>query len=277
MIGKLFRRIRPGHNPSEDWTAPLPRPSRPVCLIGDIHGQLGLLEDLLAQIAIQPGYKTARIVVLGDMIDRGPDSAAVIARLMAQKRTEPDRWICLMGNHERMMLDFLADPAKAHRWLRHGADATLLSYRVNTTPDRPQLTAQELRRNMPTEQYDWLNSLPLIWQGEPDLAAVHAAADPSRGLDRQKDHDLLWGHADFATKPRRDGYWIAHGHIITPEPVAHSGRISVDTGAWRNGVLTAAWLDADGLRFLQAKGHTSAGIAAKPAFTSDQAPLILRK
>ncbi|MDO5631458.1 MAG: metallophosphoesterase [Paracoccus sp. (in: a-proteobacteria)] len=234
---------------------PLPRPGQPVCLIGDIHGRLDLLDSLLAKIAAQPGYHLARIVVLGDMIDRGPDSAHIIARLMAKTRAAPDRWTCLMGNHERMLLDFLADPVQGRRWLRHGAAATLKSYHITDLLDRPRLAAQELRRNMPVEQYEWLNSLPLIWHGEPDLAAVHAAADPSRGLDRQKDHDLLWGRADFTAKLRGDGCWIGHGHVISPNPFAESGRIAVDTGAWRSGILTAAWLDAEGLRFIQAIGQ----------------------
>lgn len=254
MIGWLRSRIRSLSAARQPWSFPLPRPSQPVCLIGDIHGRLDLLDQLIHLIAAQPGSETARVIILGDMIDRGPDSAQVLARLIDQTQQAPDRWICLMGNHERMMLDFLADPVKSRQWLRHGAESTLQSYGISIEINRPRATADKLRDAMPSVHLDWLNNLPLIWTGEPGLAAVHAAVDPTRPLHKQKSTDLLWGRTDFTQQPRDDGCWIGHGHVITASPFAKNGRISVDTGAWRSGILTAAWIDTDGLRFLQAKG-----------------------
>ncbi|MDO5703486.1 MAG: metallophosphoesterase [Paracoccus sp. (in: a-proteobacteria)] len=252
MIGWLRSRIRPPA--AQQGFPPLPRPSQPICLIGDIHGRLDLLDQIIGLIAAQPGSETARVVVLGDMIDRGPDSAQVLSHLIGKTRKAPDRWVCLMGNHERMMLDFLADPGKSRQWLRYGATATLHSYGIGIGIDRPLAVAEKLREAMPADHIDWLNGLPLIWTGEQGLAAVHAAADPARRLNKQKATDLLWGHPDFIHRPRRDGCWIGHGHVITAQPFTANGRISVDTGAWRSGILTAAWMDADELRFIQAKG-----------------------
>ena len=124
MIFRLGSWLRRRSKDPQAFTAPLPRPERPVCIIGDVHGRADLLEDLLGQIAAQPRYPEARLIAVGDLIDRGPDSPAVIERMMAL--TADPRAICLMGNHERMMLDFLDDPAASTRWLNHGAETCLL-------------------------------------------------------------------------------------------------------------------------------------------------------
>lgn len=100
---------------------PLPQSDPPVCVIGDIHGRLDLLDALLVQIAKQPAYDKARLIFVGDLIDRGPDSAGVLARVHALHTAHPDRVICLMGNHERMALDFLENPARhGRRWIAAG-------------------------------------------------------------------------------------------------------------------------------------------------------------
>ena len=250
--------LRRGKQPAAA-TPPPPRPDAPICVIGDVHGRMDLLEQMLNRIASQPGADRARVILVGDLIDRGPDSAAVVARVMAGTEAAPDRMFCLMGNHERMMLDFLADPVTGRRWLNHGAEATLRSYGVTMPINRPQAVAREFRARLPAAQHQWLANLPLIWTGEPGFTVVHASADPARPLDRQRPDDLLWGTPSFADRPRGDGVWVAHGHIVMPEPIAAEGRISTDTGAWRSGVLTAAWLDRDGLRFLQVRGTPAEG------------------
>ena len=244
MIRGLIGRLR---GAPAGVVPPLPRPEVPICLIGDIHDRLDLLEPLIAQIAAQPGVGQVRVVVLGDMIDRGPDSAGVLARLRALHRDQG--WCCLMGNHERMMLDFLADPAAHRRWLGFGAEATLASLGVTGPRDRPRALAEALAARLPAETLAWLQALPVFWQAER-IAAVHAGADPSRPLAGQPPRNLIWGHPDFGQRPRRDGLWIARGHVIHDAPVAADGILSLDTGAWRGGPLTAAWLDRDGLRFL---------------------------
>lgn len=228
---------------------PLPRPDRPLCLIGDIHGRLDLLNTLIARIGDQPGADNVHVIVLGDMIDRGPDSAGTLTRLMGMGQTHG--WTCLLGNHERMMLDFLAAPAKNSRWLEHGAATTLASFDVVARLDRPLATATELTAKMPPPMLAWLRTLPAYWMGD-GIAATHAGADPTRPIDRQPARNLIWGHPDFGQKPRKDGLWVARGHLVHGEPTAADGIISVDTGAWKGGPLTAAWLDRDGLRFLQA-------------------------
>ena len=244
--------------------APLPQPDTPVCIIGDVHGRRDLLEALLEQIDTRAAGQPFRLIFVGDLVDRGPASADVLALVFARCQATPEQTLCLMGNHERMMLDFLADPA-AHgpRWLRAGGGETLSSYGLSpwSTPkgiapqDRLPAMAEALRTALPEGMEDWLTALPLIWQEGP-LVVAHAALDPARAPEAQKDHTLIWGHPDFLKRARRDAIWVAHGHTIMEEAHAQDSRIAVDTGAWRSGRLSAAWLDQTGLSFIQATEST---------------------
>ncbi|MCQ0969696.1 metallophosphoesterase [Paracoccus sp. TK19116] len=247
LIHRLMARL---HGGAASVVPPLPRPDQPLCLIGDIHGRSDLLDLMLQRIAQQPGGEDAHIIALGDLIDRGPDSAGVISRLMDEQATRPAHVTVLMGNHERLMLDFLADPVRNPRWLHFGAADTMRSYGIEPATDRPALAAEVLRNAMPQSHRDWLTNLPLYWEGD-GLVAVHADADPSRPLSRQSEDVLLWGRDDFGRRRQNPPCWIAHGHVIQEQPYALSGRIALDTGAWKTGTLSAAWLDADGLRFIQ--------------------------
>jgi serine/threonine protein phosphatase 1 len=235
---------------------PLPRPTTPICVVGDLHGMAELLHAMLALIAAQPGGPTARIVFTGDIIDRGPASASVLTTLRHLCQTDPAHHICLMGNHERMLLDFLADPAKSgKRWIAAGGGETLISFdliaRISapTPATRYTALANALRTALPDGLPEWLASLPLYWQ-EAGFAVVHAGADPALSLPDQSPTALLWGHHQFLTTPRPDGLWIAHGHTIAPEVSIANGRIAVDTGAYQTGILSALWLDNDGARVL---------------------------
>lgn len=234
---------------------PLPRPQPPICIIGDLHGRADLLELMLTRIANQPQTAQARLVFVGDMIDRGPDSAAVLTRLQGLCRADPARCICLMGNHERMLLAFLAAPTgPAKRWLNVGGLETLASFgisgrRLPGAQSQHLLRLSEaLHQAMPSGQVAWLRQLPLFWQSE-GLAVVHASAAPDLPMAAQPEAALLWGY--HKPTPRPDGLWIAHGHIITAAAQIENGAINVDTGAWRSGRLSAVWLDAEGASVLQ--------------------------
>ena len=252
MIRRILSRLRTSGRASP----PLPRPETPVCLIGDIHGRADLLSGLLATIAARPGGDRARIVVLGDMIDRGPDSARVLGELAAMTPAGGGRLTCLMGNHERMMLDFLAAPEANRAWLRHGGAATLAAFGVAPGGD-PERLAADLGAALSPALLDWIATRPFFWR-QGNLAAVHAGADPRLPIERQMEETLLWGHADFGRMARRDGIWVVHGHVVTETaPQIGRGTIGVDTGAWSRGVLSAAWFDADGLDILTARDATS--------------------
>jgi serine/threonine protein phosphatase 1 len=239
-----------------------PRPESTTYVVGDIHGRADLLELLLGLIdAHIGGTDTMRpqLVFLGDYIDHGPESAETLARMRELTRDFPESVICLMGNHERMMLDFLTDPVtRGPRWLREGGAATLWSFRIDPQPIQSSGKAEDFRdaakrleAAMPEGLRDWLANLPLSWRSG-NLWTVHAGADPAHPMDAQSARVLLWGHPEFEAVPRADGSWIAYGHTEMERPVYEDGRIALDTGAWRTGRLTACALRPDGRHdFLQ--------------------------
>ena len=234
-----------------------PRPDRPSFLIGDIHGRADLLELMLEGIDTYIGGIPAadpQLVFLGDYIDFGPDSLEVLERLRELSTSFPDNVTCIMGNHERMLLDTLAHPAKrGPRWLRSGGVATLRSLGLDPGPltDQPEGLANALTRTLPEGMIDWLSQRPLTWTSGT-LCATHAGADPYRPLAEQNARVLLWGHPELESRARMDGNWIAYGHHRVDEPVLQDGRIALNTGAYATGKLSACACLPDGhFDFLQ--------------------------
>lgn len=212
-------------------------PDAPVVVVGDVHGRADLLRRLLENVGEYP------LVFVGDYIDRGPESAEVLAMLHAR----PDI-LCLSGNHEVMMREFLADPAgKGSRWLGHGGRQTLHSFGVpSVTRDADSMALQEARdalaEAMGPKMLGWLDDMPAMWMSG-NVAVVHAAADPDRPIDQQNEQTLHWGHPEFMKRPRKDGIWVVHGHTIVANALVQDGRISIDTGAYASGRLTGVLLE----------------------------------
>jgi len=253
-------------SPSADSTAALieEAPSRVpsgarVYAVGDIHGRLDLLEQLLAIIgddvaAGAPGRPT--IVFLGDMIDRGPHSRQVVERIAAGPPAAGPLagagWVALVGNHEDYMLRFLADPAVAPSWLRNGGLATIRSYAGGDPPgDDPTTLRDTLDRALPSDHLRFLGQLPAA-HVEGDYLFVHAGVRPGVALARQECADLLWIREPFLGSAEPFGKMVVHGHTVVPEPDIRPNRIAIDTGAWRTGRLTALALEGAERRFLTA-------------------------
>lgn len=237
----------------EDALAP-PHPARRAYVVGDIHGRLDLLHLMLARISEHGQGESADLVFVGDYVDRGPDSAGVIALL----RSLGNDVTCLMGNHERMMLDFLDDPLRnGPLWLANGGDETLASFSVHyhgggDKATRLRAQADALRTAMPAGTEAWLRGLPLYWQSGT-LIAVHALTNPALPMAEQHEETLLWARPGAKLRPRDDGAWVVHGHTVVPEPRSARGHVAIDTGAVRSGVLTAAVFDGQEPCFLQCR------------------------
>lgn len=243
-------------------TPDLPRPDTATYVVGDLHGRSDLLELMLELIDGHIGGTKSidpKLVFVGDYIDHGQDSAGVLARMRELTRDFPDNVTCLMGNHERMLLDFLADPPlRGPRWFREGGAATLESYGVDRDDLHPAApagawveAAARLAKALGQETMVWLEGLPLSWRSG-NLWVVHAGADPARAMRDQTPRVLLWGHPEFDSAPRGDDAWIAHGHVERDIPMLIDGRISVDTAAWSTGRLSAIAIQPDGSHaFLQ--------------------------
>ena len=222
-------------------------PDQPLFVIGDLHGRADLLDKLLDQTR-----DGEQIICVGDYVDRGENSADVLTRL----HETPDI-LCLKGNHEDMLLGFLEDPENAGpRWLRYGGLQTLASFGVPGISERMrggELTAarDEMVKRMGNAQVEWLQTRPLFYE-TGNVAIVHAGADPVCPIAQQSNTVLMWGHPEFRKTTRPDGIWVVHGHTIVDEPMVKDGRISVDTGAYATGRLTAARIGADGIEFVRA-------------------------
>jgi serine/threonine protein phosphatase 1 len=245
------------------WDAPAP--AELVYVVGDVHGCVDKLHSLLARIDSDTDSDTegaaggpGKVVFVGDYIDRGEASADVLRFLAEMTASFPERVVALMGNHERMMLDFLADPTgSAKRWIRYGGLQTLASFGVGaglSTDSRNAAdlldAAGDLTEAMGPDLIDWVRQLPLCWSSGT-LWVTHAGADPEHAMGAQKPKAMLWGADRFLSRERADGQWVAFGHQPFEIPFAEQGRIAVDTGAVYGGVMTAARVAVNGeVRFL---------------------------
>lgn len=231
---------------------PPPRPDEPLAIIGDIHGRDDLLEKLLNDIGRE--LPAARIICAGDVIDRGPSSAQALRRLRALGGDA----VVLRGNHEQMLLDFLDAPGlNGAAWLRGGGASTLGSFGIQALIGAldPRILLQAhiaLKDALSDGLEAWLRGLPLFWRSG-NVAVVHAGADPRTPIEQQNPHYLMWGHPGFARRTRTDGVWVVHGHTIVSEPKIGAGTVSIDTGAYQSGNLSAALITEGSIHFLSAQ------------------------
>ncbi len=237
MKGWINRYLRP--KPAVSFLPPTPE--FPVCVIGDVHGRIDLLNVLLAKLD-----SALPLVFVGDYVDRGESSADVL-RCLSELGEDPRRSVhCLMGNHEDMLLSFLDDPERRGRtWLGNGGLQTLASFGVaglsDTSAAAAMIAARRLRDAMGDALIGWLRQRPLFWRSG-NVAVVHAGADPDLAIEDQPAGNLIWGHRAFRKTPRHDGIWLVHGHSIVDAPAIGNGIISIDTGAYATGHLTAVLL-----------------------------------
>lgn len=206
--------------------------------IGDIHGQLELLEAALALIE-KDGGPGAQILFVGDLVDRGPQSAEVLDRLIdgiAAGRP----WTVLKGNHDRMFQRFLRrgelhdDNIKSGlSWLndRLGGAATLASYGVADAAERPlEEVLEEAREKVPAAHLRFIDGLPLLHETD-ELFFCHAGIRPGVPLDSQAEDDLLWIRHDFLTDTTPHPKLIVHGHTPVEAPLHHGNHLNIDCGA----------------------------------------------
>lgn len=256
MLHRLTSRIRnwrKGTATAPSYVKAPVMPDAPFFAVGDIHGCYEPLRALMARLdAVAEGSET--IVFVGDYVDRGAQSRQVLEWLFDMNREHPEKVVCLMGNHERMMLDFIDDPAgRGAIWLKNGGLDTLASFGItlrqrDTDTDVAVEIANALEAALPTGMQDWLRTLPLRWSSG-NVHCVHAALSPTRAPDDQREEVLLWGHSNFMTVPRDDGQFVTYGHTIVPQPGITGSRISIDTGVYRTGRLSAVRVETGACQF----------------------------
>ena len=225
-------------------------PGQRVYAVGDVHGCIDQLtalhqaitDDLAARPVAEP-----LLVHLGDYVDRGPDSAAVVTLLAAGPPIAGLRTVNLMGNHEYMMLDALVsgEEAAAELWLSNGGADTLYSWGVPRTAKQTDWAGR-----IPVPHLLFLRDLGLMHQ-EGSYLFVHAGIRPGVRLRQQARQDLLWIREPFLSSKADLGVIVVHGHTPTKEPVVRANRIGIDTGAVMGGTLTCVVLEDDRLGFLR--------------------------
>ena len=225
-----------------------------IYAIGDIHGRLDLLDSVLARIDTDMGEHPASNAIrifLGDYIDRGPDSKRVLDRLVNYCVTEPT--VCLMGNHEAFLREFLKNPDVLPIWRRCGGLDTLLSYglapKIETDAQDQQELASELDRILPSSHREFLSGLKQYFICG-DFFFAHAGVRPGICLTKQSEYDLLWIREDFLLSEDHFGKVVVHGHTPVLEPDVRPNRINIDTGAYATGRLTCLVLESDNIRFI---------------------------
>ncbi|MBA2919743.1 serine/threonine protein phosphatase [Sphingomonas sp. MAH-20] len=243
MVLKLFRRAIESAPPA----AQVPAGTR-LYAIGDIHGRLDLLDQLLFRIEADNrtrGDGSTQLIFLGDLVDRGPNSAGVVQRALEIRQSgRPARF--LMGNHEEVFLKALNGSLEALRFfVKIGGRATILSYGFDEAEydrlDYAELLP-ELVRRVPAEHVAFLRAFEdRIAIG--DYLFVHAGVRPRVPLDEQSGGDLRWIRSEFLDFRGDHGAVVVHGHTITDQVEERPNRIGIDTGAFASGRLTALGLE----------------------------------
>lgn len=209
------------------WSLPLPR----TIAIGDVHGCLAPLEVLLDAVAPAPDD---HFVFLGDLVDRGPDSAGVIERIL--KLRQAARVTVLMGNHEQMMLAARESSANLREWRLNGGDAALRSYGG----------VRGSLRDVPVAHWEFLERGLLPYLETDTHIFVHGCVDPDLPMELQADYMLRWERCDRARvhcsgKPiicghtsQKSGRPLNRGYLICLDTFAHGGGpltgMEVETG-----------------------------------------------
>ncbi|ODA68243.1 Serine/threonine-protein phosphatase 1 [Methyloligella halotolerans] len=232
----------------------LPEDNR-IYAIGDVHGCLDLLDPLLEtiaeDIAAHPNQR-AELIFLGDLIDRGPDSKAVIDRVISSSLPAPASF--LMGNHEEMLLKFLEKPAEGLQWAMNGGEETLRSYGIapEDLPRHPEAARDRLLKAMPAAHLDFYRDLQLF-AARGDYFFCHAGVRPGVPLDRQDRFDLLWIREPFLGTDEDFGKVVVHGHTPVRAVADLPNRIGIDTGGFIWGRLSAVVLSGNERTFLESR------------------------
>lgn len=254
-MGFLSRFKKAGAAAAGAKNGPIVPPGCLIYAIGDIHGRDDLFAMLLDRIDNDRrgrSHEQCILILLGDLVDRGPDSDKVIARAISLA-PQFDRVHHLIGNHEECMLAALTGDVRLLRYfLKIGGDATIRSYlRDDTIYDEAcfDRLATLFPTAVPQDHIDFL-SRGEDWVTYGDYMFVHAGVRDGVPLDRQATSDLRWIRDEFLSSTVRRDVVIVHGHTISEDIEEWPNRIGIDTGAYLTGKLTGIGLTGDRRWFL---------------------------
>ena len=246
-------------SPDKDKVPAIPA-GRRIYAIGDIHGRDDLFEAMIGAIEEDAaGHPDSMVILLGDLVDRGPESAGVLIRARGWQQRRPVR--ILAGNHEEMFVESFRRKEVLRHFLRFGGRETLLSYGIQPRArGKAELAAlQELMAAVvPEDHLEFIRGFEeLIVVG--DYAFVHAGIAPEVALKAQQPQDLRWIREPFLSYRGAHSHVIVHGHTIYDRAVIRPNRIGIDTGAFHSGRLTALVLEGTERRLIEAKVRKKKG------------------
>lgn len=272
FITPMFDPLRKAFRKKSKQRLPQVPAGERVYAIGDIHGRLDLFNALTKAIEKddrKSGKAKTTVILLGDLIDRGPDSAGVVkaARELQDRRTV--RY--LIGNHEEMFLDAFKSVTIMRHFLKHGGRETILSYGVSVKKFNDTST-EELQKLMkelvPKSDRTFIKGFEeMIEIG--DYLFVHAGIDPERSLDDQRKRDTRWIREPFLNSTKKHSHMIVHGHSIVEDIDERANRIGLDTGAYKFGKLTAVVLEGASRRYIQATENKAGKITIQKKDTAE--------
>lgn len=234
-----------------------------VYVIGDVHGCFDELCDLMTQIEADiysnPG-KSAKIVFLGDLIDRGPASYQVV-QLLKDFRPHYAKFVFLKGNHEEVFLDVLkGDATKLQSWFEFGGRECARSYGVRNLGEvliNPKGLLKRIQDQVPKDHVEFLDTFKDYFIHGRFLC-VHAGIRPGVKLEKQTRDDMLWIRKRFIESKKQYSHIVIHGHTIVDTIEIHPNRIAIDTGAYSGGALSAVKIENNTLENFTSK---SKGVA----------------
>ncbi len=278
-MSRLFaatRNIWPANLLADDLVAllPLDPKGRPVYAVGDLHGCADLYRRLEKKIMDDAALfgGEAVVVLLGDVVDRGPQTALLLDHLTDAAPAGMTRH-CILGNHEDMMIAFLKNPKSGRSWLDFGGFETLLSYGLQIgTTELAELSErrllQMLQAHIPQTHRDFLERLAYGFTFDR-YVLVHAAATTDAPMSKQPRETLLRGRR--AAHPNA-GLTVVHGHSIVDAPVVSTDQIAIDTGAYLSGVLSAVRLLSGGAPLvIQVSSSDTHAVGGKKSFGESNA------
>jgi serine/threonine protein phosphatase 1 len=216
--------------------------------VGDVHGRLDLLKSMFAAIAADRDSRKPRdwrIILLGDYVDRGPDSRGVIDFIIKAQEQGDGRIVPLAGNHDVGFLEFLAEGDPGGIFANYGGAETALSYGTKLdfgSATMFRASQRALAAATPKGHVAFLRTL-LFSVEVGDFFFCHAGIRPGVALDKQDPLDLTWIREEFHQHEKLHPKVIVHGHTPTPEPEVLPNRVNLDTGAFATGRLTALVID----------------------------------
>ena len=228
--------------------------------IGDVHGCYEPLVALLKKIRRLKNripHRKFKLVFLGDLIDRGPQSYETVDLIRRISKSSIDT-VTIMGNHEEVFLDILdGNWSLLRQWFEFGGQETARSYGVKDLGlafSDPVSLLKKLRDAVPKDHIDFMRGFKDGYIFD-DIACVHAGVRPKVPLLKQDPADLRWIREPFLESKRDHGYKILHGHTIVEVPELKENRIALDTGSYKTGILTAAYFMRGKVGFLRSDDH----------------------